>query len=100
MNKNQLEGDFVELLERTAKETGRSLKASAVEVATYAADRAAYLATISGEPGFEQAVKAERDSVTLRAGIAAVAEADAIDQRVVGIIHTGLLIGARALATV
>lgn len=94
-----LKSEFTVLLTSAIKETGAQLKTSASELALYASERAAYLAGIANEPGFELAVKAERDAVALKAGISAVNEARAVDQRIVGIIHGALMIGARALAT-
>ena len=87
------------LLKDAAKETGRDLKANLAEVTLYAAERTAYLSTLVGQPGFEEAVRAERDNVTLKSGIASVKAADAADARVVGIIQGVLFLGARALAT-
>lgn len=90
--------DLSDLLKDAVNEIGVTIRAELAGVAAYAAERAAHLATIANEPGFELAVRAERDAVALRAGIGAVQQADAADARVVGIIHGVLLTGARALA--
>lgn len=87
--------EFLNLITAVAKETGRSLKVAAGEVAEYAAQRASHLATIIDEPGFAEAVIAERDAVMLFAGMEVVDEADAIDERWIGAIHAGLSFGAR-----
>jgi len=73
--------------------TGVSLKKSAADVALYTTQRAAHLSTLVGQPGYEEAVAAERDAVLLYAGVAAVREADAADMRLVGIIE-GVLLSA------
>jgi len=83
-------------LDVAARETGRSLRKTSTEVAIYTAQRAAHLATIVGQNGHAEAVIAERDAVCLFAGISAVREADAADQRVVGIIHAALALGIAA----
>lgn len=86
------------LLQDVIEETGASLKTGAAELAEFAAERSAHLATLVGDPGFDQAVRAERDAVALRAGLVTTHEADAADQRIVGAIHGGLRVLARALA--
>lgn len=70
---------------------------NAESVARYAAARAAHLAKIIGEPGYDEAVKAEIQNVALEAGIAAVDSADAADVRVVSLIEGALKIGIAAL---
>lgn len=87
------------LLKDAAKETGRDLRGNLAAVTLYAAERTAYLSTLVGQPGFEEAVRAERDNVALKGGIASVKAADAADARIVGIIQGVLFLGARALAT-
>jgi hypothetical protein len=84
------------LLDEAIRETGRTLQQSATDVAAYAASRAAHLATIAGQPGFEEALRAERNAVAMFAGLSATAEADRADQRIVGIIHGALAIAAGA----
>lgn len=84
-----LQTEFEELLAGTIN--------NAASVAAYAAQRAAHLATIFGEPGFDEAVKAEIQNVALEAGIAAVDSADAADARIVGIITGALKVGVAAL---
>ena len=81
-----------------AAQTGRALRADIKAVGAYAAERAAHLATLSGQPGFEDAVLAERDNVVLRAGIAATQRGDNIDQRLIGIIQGALRTAAVVLA--
>lgn len=66
-------------------------------VARYAAERAAHLASIIGEPGYAEAVEIEVQNVALRAGISAVDSADAADAQIVGIITGALKMGAAAL---
>lgn len=92
------ETDFKKLLIDSLTETGLSLRAGLDSVAQYAAARATYLATLVGQPGFELAVRAERDSVAIFAGLVATQEARAADARVIGVIQGALLFGAKALA--
>lgn len=87
------------LLKDASRETGRDLKGNLAEVTMYAAERTSYLSTLVGQKGFEEAVRAERDNVALKAGIKSVKAADAADARIVGIIQGVLFLGARALAT-
>ena len=87
---------FRSLLEDVLAETGRSLTDTPAAIAAYAAERSAHLATLVGVEGFEVAVRAERDAVALRAGVAVTTEADAFDQRIAGAIHGALAFAARA----
>lgn len=89
--------DIVGQFTNFATETGKSLAQSAGDLATYTAERAQHLAGIYSEPGFREAVIAERDNVALKAGIAAVDEADALDQRFLGLIDGILSTASGAL---
>lgn len=89
-----------DLLEESAKELGLEIKGGAQALAVYAAERTSYLSLLVGQPGFEQAVVAERANVALRAGIAAIDTADAAQSRFLGVIQGALSIGAKALAAV
>lgn len=93
-----MQTEFKNLIDSALQETGASLKQSSQEVAAYAAQRAAFLSTLVGQPGFEQAVIAERDNVALFAGIVAVGQVVAIQAKIVGVIQGALFIGASALA--
>lgn len=90
--------DFERLLKDAVKETGVELRQSAADVAAYMGTRAVHLASISHEPGFEQAVRAERNSCALFAGIETAATADKADQRMLGFLQGLLGMGAAALA--
>lgn len=91
-----LQNQIGKALQSVVSETGKSLRASAAEVAAYVAQRGAYLATLAGQAGFAEAEQAELESCRLFAGVAAVHEADAVDGRVLGIIQLGLTIAAGA----
>lgn len=91
-------GDLKALFEDAIAETGVSLQVGAAELAAYAAERSAHLATLVGDPGFMLAVRAERDAVSLRAGITAVQQADAADARIVGVIQGALSFAAGLIA--
>ena len=94
----ELQEDFKSLIRGVIERSGASLTNSAADVAEYAAGRSAYLATLVGQPGFEEAVVAERQSVMLHAGIAAVNEADQIDAALAGVIEGALGMASRSLA--
>lgn len=87
-----------EALASALTSTGRELRYSAAEVAQYVAARAAYLATLAGQAGFEQAMQAEQDCCRIFAGVRAVEQADAIDGKVLGIMQLGLQVLAGAAA--
>ena len=86
-----------DLLENTAKELGRDLKGDLEATRVHAAQRMAHLAGAIAEPGFKEALQAEKDSIILKAAGNAVKNADAVDQRLHSIVETALLIGSRAL---
>lgn len=91
--------ELAAMIQGTAKDLGITLKMDGVTFAQHTAARVAHLGTIVGKPGFEDALKAERDSLALRAGVLAVRAADVVDSRIVGLIQAALSIGARALAS-
>lgn len=86
-----------ELILQAARELGVEIKFEVAELAQYVRVRAAHLAKAVGEPGFELALVAERDSCAMMAGITAVDSAEKFDQRVLGIIETALAFGAKVL---
>lgn len=98
-NLNQLGQEFVELLRQNAIEAGRELTSDLTEVKDYAAARMQHLSTIVGEPGFREALIAERDNVALKAAGRAINRADAFDARILGVVEGALAIGSRALAS-
>lgn len=71
-------------------------------VAQYASERAAHLSTLVDQPGFEQAVRAERDAVMLQLANTIVKRADVADrlarERLTGLVQGSLAMGARLLA--
>jgi hypothetical protein len=89
---------FETLLKDAIKETGVTMTQSAKEVAQYMHDRALHLSSIVDQPGFDQALRAERNSVAMRAGLKLADNAEAADQRIIGIIQGALGIAAGALA--
>jgi len=91
---------FLELITDTLEETGTTLQSSADSVAEYAAQRAAHLSTLVGQPGFMLAVRAERDNVMLYAAIQAGENATAADNRMMGLLQGALTLGAQALGGV
>jgi len=72
-------------------------KAASNEIAIYATEQAVKLSQLVDQPGYAEAVIAARDSIALRAGIAASDTADASDSRILGILEGALFMGAKAL---
>lgn len=83
------------LLDSALAETKVDLQKDTTAVAAYMANSLVRLAKAANEPGFAEAVKAERDSVALFAGIQAVGTADAADARIYGLIQGVLFAGAK-----
>jgi hypothetical protein len=98
MNEAQAAESIEALLKDAIAETGATLAKGADELALYVAGRSAHLATLVEDPGFDLAIRAERDAVALEAGLAAVEQAEAADARLLGIFQGVLAMGAKALA--
>ncbi len=73
------------------------LSESKETLAAYMASRTLHLSTIVNEPGFDQAVIAERNNVALKIGMAVAAEASAVDNQILGMIGGALRIAAVAM---
>ena len=86
--------EFTDLIEQAAKDSGIELRAAAREVGVYAASRAAYLAGLVGQAGYDLAWRAETDNVALFAGIRAVREADSKQARFIGVLQGALWMAA------
>lgn len=89
---------FAAYLQEQAVATGQDLLATAEEVAEYAAGRAQHLSTLVNEPGFNEALAAERDNLALFAGLRGVDSADAVDARINGVVEGALAFVSAALS--
>lgn len=98
MTREQAGEALLELVTRALRETGRELSASAEEFRAYAGLRAENLAAAVGQPGFEEAVRAETDNVLMVATRETIRRADAADARAWGMVAGALAILARLLA--
>lgn len=98
MNANTLGQEFLELLTQNAVEAGRELTSDLNEISDYAAARMQHLSTLVGQPGWREALVAERDNVALKAAGRAIDRGDAFDSRILSITEGALAIGARALS--
>ena len=94
----ELATDIESLLRGIATSAGKQIEADAASLRQYIAEQMIMLSAATGQPGFEEALEASKDSVLLRAGILAVNSADATDAAIVSVIVAGLTTGARALA--
>lgn len=90
--------DFEAIIEQAVRDTGVSLKTSTKELALYADDQAARLLSLVGQAGYDEAVIAARDNVVLRAGIASVDQADALQARFIGVLQGALGMAAKLLS--
>lgn len=95
-----LGNELVSTIEETARQLGRDLSVDLTELRAYSAQRMMHLSTIIDEPGYFEALEAERDNVALKAGIRLVDAADRIDRQLIGIVAGALAVGARALSPV
>lgn len=86
------------MLSEALSQTGVELSASTDAIAQLTALRAAELAVLVGQPGYDQAVIATRDEIALASGLALVGDADAATGRVLSLIQGGLLMLAGAPA--
>ena len=86
--------DFEDLLKSTLGELGVNLSVTTSELATLVREQSAKLALAQGEPGFEEVLVAARDNIALKAGLALHEQARGADQRIIGLIHGALGVGA------
>ena len=89
---------FEALLSSLVSGTGQDLAKSGREIAAYAAQRTAILATLVGQVGYDQALIVERDNVALFAGLQAVSNADGLRDRILGALQGALFMAAGALS--
>lgn len=94
---DELRRTIQNVLEQALEETGTEITNTTARVARYATERALHLSTLVADPGYELAVVAERDNVALFAGLDLTGNADAMEQRVVGLIHGALSLGVQLL---
>ena len=88
--------ELEQLLIAAAERLGRTLESS--DLRNYISERMLHLSNIVAEPGYMEALIAERDNVALQAGLELVDAADAADRELIGLISGGLALGARAIA--
>lgn len=93
--------DLSQQVSDLANELKIELKVSAELLAHYIADRLSHLRVASAEPGYQDAVVAERDSILLYATGQTVDGADAADTKITAAVTNGLVkILVGALATI
>lgn len=80
-----------QMFENYLKASGIDLQQASSDVALFAAQRAAHLASLTGQAGFQEAVEAEADRVWMFATGRAVRAGDANDARLWGIVAGFLL---------
>jgi len=97
MNEDQLKEELSNLLKGVMEDTGKALKKSSKEIAQMTVDQAKLLAGLRDSPDFDFMVKVIKNNIAMQAGLAAVAEADAVDARIHGVIETTLSIASKAL---
>lgn len=89
--------DFQSVIAAALDETGATLRQGAAEIAAVTAMRGAELASLVGQPGYDQAVIAARDEISLIAGISIVNKADKTANRVRSVIQGSLMFVAGAV---
>jgi hypothetical protein len=85
------------MLAAELKQVGRDLATSGAEIRTFAATQAIQLAALAGHAGYNEAFRASVQMVAMKAGLSAIAAADASDARARAIIM-GFLAGAAQAA--
>ena len=80
-----------QLMQAESAEAGADLGALGEQTKQYAAERTAYLATLAGHAGFQEAVKAEAQNIMAEAAKNAVIGADHVHARVTAMLR-GVLV--------
>lgn len=88
---------LIDLLKQEGEDVGADLKTDATDLQAYIATRLANLAVAVGQPGYSDALTAERDAVALKVAGRAIDEADATDARILGVITGAMHIAVVAL---
>lgn len=87
-------------LRREAESLGKELGEAVEEAGAYAAERSKHLSLAVGEPGFAETLRVEVQNVALYAGLRAVEEADAVDERIDKFLKFALNAAAKMISTV
>ena len=90
--------DLVKMIVAEATNAGKELGVSTDRLRQVTAEQMAQLALAAGEPGYMRAVCAARDNILAETALEAVRNADATDNKIIGIIQGALFFGAQALA--
>lgn len=88
-----LQETYLKLLESQAS----SLSVELPGLAAYMAEQAALLANCASDQQFNYLLEASRQNVAAKAGLVAYEQAQAADQRLLGLIEGAIAIGAKAL---
>lgn len=86
-------GGLVAIAEEVGEEVVENLDAAS----EYAADRAEHLSYIVGEPGWDEAVKAEADNVVIEVALRTVASADEFDDKLLQSARFSLALVSQAI---
>jgi len=86
MMTNDMESEIASII----RDLGTNAKAQARDIALYVRERAAHLASIVGQPGYEQAFAIERDALALKTAVAVTHTADETDRKALAVLDTVL----------
>lgn len=93
-----LKKEFEGLMKDTFGGLGKELKFTTFEeLALFMEERTLHLAGIVEEPGYPDAVLAERDAIAIKAGIVTTRAGSLVDQRILGVISGALRIAILAV---
>jgi hypothetical protein len=84
-------------LEELFAESKQELATGVNELGDYVAERISHLKFAMNEPGYPEAVAAERDAIALKAAGRTVDKADEFDAHLVGLVEKGLVYGLAGL---
>lgn len=92
--------EFIQALRDHAIEAGQELAGDLSSVRDDLAARMAHLSRTVGEPGFRDALVAERDNLAMKTAGRAIDRGDAFDSRILGLAEGTLLVGSKLLAAI
>jgi hypothetical protein len=81
-------------IEDAAARLGIMLQGDLAEIREYFAARTLHLSTLAGQPGYMEAVIAERDALALKLGLVSVNQADGADRELLGTIAGVMAVAA------
>ncbi len=91
-----LSNALIDQVKLELEEASHNVEGDIYQCKTYIAERMQHLATLATLPGFDEAVKAERDAIAIALATASTIRADRFDEKILALLRGALGMVARA----